>query len=174
MTCARCLSRRLPVRISSPMISAPMAASWSFFDIRDVELSAAGASRGDGPAGLGFARRATRPGFDDSRRCGFLAELLVQLSEHAREGAVDQRLGFDQARTVGAEALGQLLGGHRQSLLSLAVGEEIRAAQRAHPRQLGECELAILALELHPDAALERARDLEIFVVEDLPLGLRR
>ena len=59
----------------------------------------------------------------------------------------------------------------RQRLLALAVGEQVGAAQRAHPRQLGERQLAILAFELDPHAALEAARDLEVIVVEDLALA---
>src|SRR5215471_19931864 len=95
---------------------------------------------------------------------GFVAELLVDLRQHARERAVDQRLGFDEARAIGAEAVGQLFRSHRERLLSLPVREEIRAAQRAHPRELGERELAAFVLELDPHAALQIARDLEVLV----------
>src|SRR2546428_9320655 len=98
------------------------------------------------------ARRAALSGL---RRVYFGAELLLQRLDHAREGAIDQRLGFDQPRAIGAEALRELVRGERYRLLTLPVGEQIRAAQRAHPRELGKRELAIFAFEFHPHASLE-------------------
>src|SRR5512143_49048 len=139
VTCAKWRSCRLPVRISSPMTTRPMA--------RLTELCRDGLGGG---------------------------ELLVDLLHHRAERAVDQRLGLDQPRAVGAEALGELVGRHRQRLLALAVGEEIRAAQWADPRELRERELAVVGLELDPDAALEALRDLEELVVDDLGHGLGR
>ena len=37
---------------------------------------------------------------------------FLDLRQHAGERAVDQRLGFDQTRAIGAETLGEFFGGH--------------------------------------------------------------
>src|SRR5262249_55116638 len=104
----------------------------------------------------------------------FLAELLLERVHHAHERAVDQRLGLDQPRAVLAEPIGELVGRERDRLLPLAVGEQIGAAKRADPSELGKRELSVLALELDPHPALEAGGKLREAILNDFDRGLDR
>ena len=42
-------------------------------------------------------------------------DCCVMFESDAGERAIDQRLGFDQARAIGAEPVGELFGGHRHA-----------------------------------------------------------
>src|SRR5579862_6034488 len=116
---------------------------------------------------IGSARRSAARMATNSNRRGLELEAVGKLGHDAGQRAIDQRLRLDEPRAVRAELLGKLLGGHRQRLLPLAIGEEVGAAQRADPCELGERKLRVGVLEFDPHAAIHAARDFQELVLDD-------